>query len=95
VLSCAEGKEHHAAWAEPEGVIGGRIELFIVPLPSTASLKVPIHISKSTLGHAFGQREDFEPEPTKRYTLQAQFTGEGVILAAVDPDSHEVTIGPK
>jgi hypothetical protein len=71
VLTDAESKEHHAELAEPAGVIGGRLDLFIVPLPSGASLKLPVRISKC-LWYASGQLEDFRPDPTKRYTVQAE-----------------------
>ncbi|MGD1082855.1 MAG: hypothetical protein ABR881_31455 [Candidatus Sulfotelmatobacter sp.] len=109
VLTDAEGKGHRAELAEPPGVIGGRLDPFIVPLPSGASLKLPLHISKC-FWYASGQLEDFEPDPKKHYTLQAQFTGKGVSQAEAGPDvagialmpywtgevvSNTVAIGPK
>jgi hypothetical protein len=90
-LTDAKGKEHHAELAEPTGVIGGRILPFVVPLPSGASLKLPLHISKC-IWYASGQLEDFEPDPKKRYTLQAQFMGKGVSQA--DPDFKGLTLMP-
>jgi hypothetical protein len=94
VLTDAEGTEHHAELAEPEGVIGGRIEPFIVPPPSGASLKLPIHISKSTLWYAGGQLQDFGPDPKQRYTVQAQFTGKGVSEGEADPDIKGMALWP-
>src|ERR1035437_379793 len=64
---------------------------FVVPLPSGASLKLPLHISKC-IWYASGQLEDFEPDPKKRYTLQAQFMGKGVSQA--DPDFKGLTLMP-
>jgi len=89
----AEGKEHHAELDEPAGVIGGRLDPFIVPLPSGASLKLPVHISKC-LWHASGQLEDFGPDRTKRYTLQARFNGKGVNQAEANPDMKAIALMP-
>jgi hypothetical protein len=93
VLTDAEGKEHHAELAEPAGMIGGRLDRFIVPLPSGASLKLPVHISKC-LWYASGQLEDFRPDPTRRYTLQAQFTGKGVNQAEANLDMKGIALMP-
>jgi hypothetical protein len=93
VLTDAEGKEHHAELAEPPGVIGGRLDPFIVPLPSGASLKLPLHISKC-FWYASGKLEDFEPDPQKHYTLQAQFTGKGVSQAEANLDVKGIALMP-
>jgi hypothetical protein len=93
VLTDAEGKEHHAELAEPAGVIGGRLDPFIVPLPSGASLKLPLHISKC-FWYASGQLEDFEPDPPKHYTLQAQFTGKGVSQDQANLDVKGIALMP-
>ena len=85
-LTDAKGKQHNAEVGEPTGVISGRILPFVVPLPRGASLKLPLRISKS-IWYASGQLEDFEPDPKKRYSLRAQFTGKGVSQAeAGGPD---------
>ena len=91
VLKDTKGKEHHAELAEPGGVIGGRILPFVVPLPSGASLKLPVRISKC-LWYASGRLEDFEPDPQKHYSLRAQFTGKGV--SQTDPDFKGLTLMP-
>jgi hypothetical protein len=93
VLTDAEGKEHHAELAEPAGVISGRLDPFIVPLPGGASLKLPLHISKC-LWDASGQLEDFEPDPNKHYTVQAQFTGKGVSQAEAGLDVKGIALMP-
>jgi hypothetical protein len=93
MLTDAEGKEHHAELAEPAGVIGGRLDPFIVPLPSGASLKLPVRISKC-LWYASGQLEDFRPDPTKRYRVQAQFTGKGVNQAEANLDMKGIALMP-
>src|SRR5271156_1253633 len=72
----ATGKEHHGVLFEP-GVVAGRLDPFIVPLPNRASLMLALDISKYAL-YASGHLEDFRPDPTKRYTVQAQFIGKGV-----------------
>jgi hypothetical protein len=91
VLTDAEGKGHHAELAEPAGVTSGRLDPFIVPLPSGASLKLPVHISKC-LWYASGHIEDFEPDPKKHYTVQAQFTGKGVSQAEANLDVKGIAL---
>jgi hypothetical protein len=93
VLTDAEGKGHHAELAEPAGVTSGRLDPFIVPLPSGASLKLPVHISKC-LWYASGHIEDFEPDPKKHYTVQAQFTGKGVSQAEANLDVKGIALMP-
>jgi len=93
LLTDAEGKEHHAESAEPLGIIGGRLDPFIVPLPSGASFKLPLHIYKC-VWYADGKLEDFEPDPQKHYTLQAQFTGKGVTQAEANLDVKGLALMP-
>jgi|SRR5208337_4194345 len=93
VLTDAKGREHHAELAEPAGIASGWIGPFIVPLPSGASLKLPLHISKQ-IWYASGQLEDFEPNPKKHYTLQAQFTGKGVSQAEAGHDFKGIALMP-
>jgi hypothetical protein len=92
VLTDAEGRQHHAELAEP-AMVGGRLDPFIVPLPSGASLKLPLHISKYAL-YASGHMEDFRPDPNKRYTVQAQFTGKGVSQAEANLDVKGIALMP-
>jgi hypothetical protein len=93
VLTDAEGKEHHAELAEPLGLISGRLDAFVVPLPSGASLKLPLQISKC-IWYASGQLEDFELDPKKHYTLQAQFTGKGVSQTEAGLDVKGIALMP-
>lgn len=93
LLTDAEGKEHHAQSAEPLGVIGGRLDPFIVSLPSGAALKLPLHISRC-FWYASGKLEDFEPDLQKHYTLQAQFTGKGVSPAEANLDVEGIALMP-
>jgi hypothetical protein len=80
MLTDAEGKEHQAELAEPEGRSVAGLKPASSHCQAVRRSRCQIHISKSTLWHASGQLEDFKPEPKKRYTLPAQFTGKGVIL---------------
>ena len=69
----SEGKQHYAELAEPTW-IGGRVDPFILPLPDSASFKLPLHLSKYfyfTAGHVI---EEFKPDPMKHYIVQARFT---------------------
>jgi hypothetical protein len=93
VLTDAEGREHHTELDEPAGVIGGRLDPFIVPLPSGASLKLPLHISKC-FWYASGQLEDFEPDPKKHYIVQAQFTGKAVSQSEANFDVKGIVLMP-
>jgi len=94
LLKDAHGVEHRARLAEPVGVIGGRIDTLIVPLPSGASFMLPLDVFGSRPWYASGQVEDFKPDPTKQYTLQAQFTGKGVSQAEANLDLKGVTLMP-
>lgn len=86
------GKEHHGVLTEP-GLVAGRLDPFIVPLPNHASLKLALDISKYTL-YASGQIEDSRPDPTKRYTLQAQLTGKGVNQTEANLDMKGIALMP-
>jgi hypothetical protein len=88
----ATGKQQHGVLAEP-GVVGGRLDPFIVPLPNRASLKLALDISKYAL-YASGHIEDLRPDPTKRYTIQAQFTGRGVNQAEANLDMKGIALMP-
>jgi hypothetical protein len=88
----ATGKEHHGVLAEP-GVVGGRLDPFIVPLPNRASLKLALDISKYAL-YASGHLEDFRPDPAQRYKVQAQFTGKGVNQAEANLDVKGIALMP-
>ncbi len=94
LLKDAHGVEHHARLAEPVGLIGGRIDALIVPLPSGASFMLPLDVFRSRPWYASGQVEDFKPDPTKQYTLQAQFTGRGVSQAEANLDLKGVALMP-
>jgi hypothetical protein len=109
VLTDAEGRQHHAELAGP-AILNGRIDPFIVPFPSGASLRLPLHISEWVL-YASGHMEEISSlDPKKHYTVQAQFTGKSVGQAEANADvkglvlipywtgvvvSNIVAIGPK
>jgi hypothetical protein len=56
-------------------------------------LKLALDISKYAL-YVSGHIEDFRPDPTKRYTVQAQFTGEGVNQAEANLDVKGIALMP-
>jgi hypothetical protein len=91
VLTDQKGKQHRAELAEPSGTIGGRIDPLIVPLPSGASLRLPVDIAKC-LWYAAGQLEGIKPDPKKRYILQAQFTGKGVSQGEANLDVKGIAL---
>lgn len=93
VLTDAAGREHHAEFAEPAGVIAGRLDPFIAPLPSGASLQLPLRISQCSW-YASGQLEDFAPDPNGRYIIQAQFTGKGVSQSEANLDAKGMALMP-
>jgi hypothetical protein len=76
VLTDAEGKEHHGKLDEPAGV-ASRVDPLVVPLPSDASLKLPVELSRC-LWYASGQLENFAFDPKQPYTLRARLTGRRV-----------------
>jgi hypothetical protein len=94
VLTDAEGKQHHAELAEPTGVIAGRLDPFIVPLPSGASLELLLRISEPRPWYASGDLEDFEPDRKKHYRVQAQFTGKGVSQRDANLDVKGIALMP-
>jgi hypothetical protein len=94
VLKDANGKEHHAELAEPMGVIGGRLDPLIVPLPRSASLRLLLDISGTRPWYTLGQIEDFKPDLKKHYTLQAQFTGKGISEAEANLDLKGIALMP-
>jgi hypothetical protein len=91
-LTDATGKEHHGVLAEP-GVVGGRLDPCIVPLPNRASLKLALDISKYAL-YATGHIKDLKPDPTKRYMVRAEFTGKGVNQAEANLDMKGTALMP-
>lgn len=57
----ATGKEHHGVLAQP-GIVGGRLDPFIVPLPHRGSHKLALDVSEYAL-YASDHIEDFRPDP--------------------------------
>jgi hypothetical protein len=91
-LSDEAGKQHHGVLAEPVGV-AGRVDPLIVPLPNGASLRLALDISKYVYS-ASGHIEDFRPDRTKRYTVEAQFTGHGVTPTEANLDVKGIALMP-
>jgi hypothetical protein len=94
LLRDANGKQHRAKLAEPVGVIGGRLDALIVPLPRGASLKLPLDVSWSRPWYASGRLEDFKPDLKKHCALQAQFIGKGVSQAETNLDLKGLALMP-
>jgi hypothetical protein len=89
----SEGKQHYATLAEPTW-IAGRVDPFIVPLPDDASLKLPLHLSKYFYFTAQHIMEEFKPDPTKHYTVQAQFVGRSVDQSTANLDAKGIAFMP-
>lgn len=83
-LTDATGKVHQGVLAEPV-IVAGRLDPFIVPLPNGASLILPLDLTKYAL-YTSGQIEELRPDPTKPYTVRAQFTGKGISQAEANLD---------
>ena len=86
------GKVHQGRLAEP-GIIGGRVDPFIVPLPHGASLMLPVELTKYLLDTS-GRSEKFRPDATTLYTVQAQFTGQGVSYSEANLDVKGLAVMP-
>jgi hypothetical protein len=91
-LTDAKGNVHQGVLAEP-GIVAGRLDPFIVPLPHGASLILPLDLTKYVL-YTSGQIEEFRPNPTTPYTVQAQFTGQGVTQAEANLDVRGLALMP-
>jgi hypothetical protein len=92
ILTDAKGKVHQGVLAEP-GIIAGRLDPFIVPLPHGASLILPLDLTKYVL-YSSGQMEELRPDPTNRYTVRAQFTGKSVSQAEANLDVKGLALMP-
>ena len=92
MVTDAEGRQYHGELAEPAAV-AGRLDPFIVPLPSGASLTLALNISEDAF-YTSGHIEDFRPDPNKHYTVQAQFTGKGVRRAEANLDVKGIALMP-
>src|SRR5882724_4738138 len=91
-LTDARGKVHQGVLAEPV-IVAGRLDPFIVPLPHGASLILPLDLTKYAL-YTSGQIEELRPDPTKPYTVRAQFTGKGVSQAEANLDVKGLALMP-
>jgi hypothetical protein len=89
----SEGRQHYADLAEPT-FIAGRVDPFIVPLPDGASLRLPLHLPKYFYFTATHVIAEFKADPTKHYTVQAQFTGRGVDQATANLDVKGIALMP-
>jgi hypothetical protein len=92
VLTDAEGRQHHVELTEP-ALVGGRVDPFIVPLPTGASFELPLRLSKYAF-YPSGDLKDFRPDPKQRYTVQAQLTGKGVSRAEANLDVKGIALMP-
>jgi hypothetical protein len=86
IFSTAEGGQFRHELDGPVGV-AGRIDPFIVLLPSHASLKLPLH---ATYGWYF---RNYILD-VKHYTVQAEFKGKGVTPAQAGLDVKGIALMP-
>ena len=91
-LTDAKGNVHQGVLAEP-GIVTGRLDPFIVPLPRGASLILLLDLTKYVL-YISGQIEEFRPDPKTPYTVQAQFTGQGLTQAEANLDVKGLALMP-
>lgn len=89
LLTDGKGRQHYAELAVP-GIIGGRVDPFVLPLPSAASLTLPLRISNYI--DSSGQVENWGTGPQKSFMVQAQFTGKGVSQAEANRDMKGIAL---
>jgi hypothetical protein len=90
-LTTSDGRILHLVPVNDLGMIGGRVDPLIVPLPSGATFSFLINLEK----YLSPQEKDWKLHLSRgRYTLQAEYTGRAVPMTEANLDVKGIALMP-